>query len=337
MARSVARPLTARELAEALGQGQALRLEGSPEARIGRVSALEHAGPGDLAFVADRRGLEAARAVAASVLIVPTGEGAWRAQARLISARPRLAFARALELLFPFSPVGRFVSPQAFVAADACLGEVWIEAFASVAAGAAIGDGTRIAAGARIGAGARLGRNCLIYPNAVVGERVVLGDRCIVHAGAVIGADGFGFETDEAGHWVKIAQLGSVVIGSDVEIGASTTIDRGAIEDTVIEDGVKIDDQVHIAHNCRIGAHTIIAGCVGIAGSTRIGAHCRIGGAAMIVGHITICDGAIVSGGTLVAESIDRPGRYTGVFPTTEHRHWQRIAAQLRRGARRNA
>ena len=162
---------------------------------------------------------------------------------------------------------------------------------------------------------------------------VRIGDRCIVHSGAVLGADGFGFQPTREG-WHKVAQVGSVVVGNDVEIGANSTIDRGAIEDTVIGHGVKIDNLVQIAHNVRIGEHTAIAGCVGIAGSATIGARCMIGGAAMINGHVSICDDVIVSGGTLIANSILHPGRHTGVFPTTEHREWTKIAARLRRSAK---
>jgi UDP-3-O-[3-hydroxymyristoyl] glucosamine N-acyltransferase len=156
-----------------------------------------------------------------------------------------------------------------------------------------------------------------------------LGARAIVHSGAVIGADGFGF-APFAGAWVKIPQTGRVVIGDDVEIGANTTIDRGTMGDTVIEDDVKIDNQVQIGHNCRIGAHTVIAGCTGIAGSAIIGRHCQLGGAAMIHGHITICDRAVVSGGSTITRSITEPGFYTSVFPFMQNRDWERNAAVIR-------
>jgi UDP-3-O-[3-hydroxymyristoyl] glucosamine N-acyltransferase len=156
-----------------------------------------------------------------------------------------------------------------------------------------------------------------------------VGARCIVHSGAVIGADGFGF-APLAGRWIKIPQIGRAIVGDDVEIGANTTIDRGTMGDTVIEDGVKIDNQVQIAHNCRIGAHTVIAGCVGVAGSAKIGRRCQLGGAAMIHGHIEICDDVIVSGGTLISRSITEPGFYSGVFPFMPNREWERNAALVR-------
>jgi UDP-3-O-[3-hydroxymyristoyl] glucosamine N-acyltransferase len=151
----------------------------------------------------------------------------------------------------------------------------------------------------------------------------------IVHSGAVIGADGFGFAPLD-GKWIKIPQTGNVVIGDDVEIGANTTIDRGSMDDTIVEDGAKLDNQIQIAHNCVIGAHTAIAGCVGIAGSTRIGRHCQIGGAAMFAGHLSVADHCIIGGGTLVARSIETAGHYTGSFPMMKNGEWQRVAATLR-------
>jgi UDP-3-O-[3-hydroxymyristoyl] glucosamine N-acyltransferase len=164
----------------------------------------------------------------------------------------------------------------------------------------------------------------------VVYERCRIGARAIVHAGAIIGADGFGF-AHENGVWVKVPQIGCVVIGDDVEIGANTTIDRGAIEDTVIGDGVKLDNQIQIGHNVQIGAHTAIAACAGIAGSAKIGRHCQIGGAAGILGHLEICDGVTISPFSLVMKSIRKPGVYSGIMPLAEHREWLNRAAQLGR------
>jgi UDP-3-O-[3-hydroxymyristoyl] glucosamine N-acyltransferase len=174
-----------------------------------------------------------------------------------------------------------------------------------------------------IGAGSRLYANVSVYHGCVIGKRVIL------HAGAVIGADGFGI-AEEEGRWVKVPQVGRVVIGDDVEIGANTTVDRGALDDTVIEDGVKLDNQIQVAHNVRIGAHTAIAACTGIAGSAKIGRHCRIGGASGIAGHITIADRVEISTYTLITKSIDRPGTYTGAYAFEPHRDWLRNAAQLR-------
>src|SRR5919201_167637 len=180
-----------------------------------------------------------------------------------------------------------------------------------------------VAKSAKLGARVSIGAGCAI------------GERVIIHSGAVIGADGFGIAEDE-GRWVKIPQIGAVRIGDDVEIGANTTIDRGAIDDTVIEDGVKLDNQIQIAHNVRIGAHTAIAGCAGIAGSADIGRHCTIGGAAIIIGHLRIVDHVNISAGTLISRSILKPGTYTGVYPFDEHAAWARTAADLRRKGKKN-
>jgi len=181
-----------------------------------------------------------------------------------------------------------------------------------------------------IGAGVELGDDVLLHPNVTVCDRCVVGARTILHSGTVIGADGFG-NAQEGGRWIKIPQLGRAVIGADCEIGANTTIDRGALADTVIEDDVRLDNQIQIGHNCRIGQHTAIAACAGIAGSATIGRNCLIGGAAMINGHIDICDNVIVSAGTGVMNSIDKPGVYTNCAPALEHAVWQRNAVEARR------
>ena len=192
-----------------------------------------------------------------------------------------------------------------------------------------------VAPDARIGAhcvverGARIGAGTVLKARVFVGEDCVVGARCILHAGVLIGADGFGFAPHQ-GAWEKIEQLGAVRIGDDVEIGANTCIDRGALADTVIEDGVKLDNLIQVGHNCRIGRHTAIAGCVGIAGSAIIGAHCTIGGAAMILGHLTIADRVNISSGSFVSRSILKPGLYTGIFPIDDNASWEKNAATLK-------
>jgi UDP-3-O-[3-hydroxymyristoyl] glucosamine N-acyltransferase len=188
---------------------------------------------------------------------------------------------------------------------------------------------------ARIGAlcvverGARVGADSVLKARVTLGEGCVVGERCIIHSGAVIGADGFGFAPNE-GAWEKIEQLGAVRIGNDVEIGANTCIDRGALGDTVIEDGVKLDNLIQIAHNVRIGRHTAMAGCVGVAGSATIGAHCTIGGSAGILGHLTLADHVHISSFSLVTRSILKPGHYTGVFPIDDNAAWEKNAATLK-------
>ena len=303
---------------------------------ISGVSSLELAASGDLTFFADPKHRLSASKSAASVMILREADADVVSCARIIHASPHLAFAQALDLLFPQAAHVAVISALAHVAASAGVRDARVDALAFIGERATVGAGTVINSQVFVGDDATIGEHCVLHPGARVLAGVRIGDRCIIHAGAVLGSDGFGFQPTPDG-WRKVAQVGTVVLGNDVEIGANTTVDRGAIEDTVIGNGVKIDNLVQIAHNVRIGEHTAIAGATGIAGSTTVGARCMIGGAAMIVGHISICDDVIVSGGTLISSSIDVPGRYTGVFPTTEHREWTRMAAGLRRSARPRA
>jgi len=206
---------------------------------------------------------------------------------------------------------------------------VTVGALAVIEAGARIGDAAVIGAHCVIGADAIVGAATRLAPHVVLGSGCRIGERGVVHSGVVIGADGFGFAPTQ-GRWEKIEQLGAVRIGDDVEIGANTCIDRGALDDTVIEDGVKLDNLIQIAHNVHIGAHTVMAGCSAVAGSTTIGAHCQIGGAAMILGHITLADHVIISMGSAATRSILKPGQYTGVFPIDDNSAWEKNAATLR-------
>jgi UDP-3-O-[3-hydroxymyristoyl] glucosamine N-acyltransferase len=200
---------------------------------------------------------------------------------------------------------------------------------AVVAPGATLGAGVSIGAGCVVGEGSVIGAQTCLYPGAVVYPGCRIGARCIIHAGVVIGADGFGIARDE-GRWVKIPQVGGVTIGDDVEIGANTTVDRGAMDDTVIGDGVKLDNQIQIGHNCRVGAHTAMAGCVAVAGSAQIGAHCTIGAGALILGHLSICDHAEISADTVISRSIHKPGIYTGMYPFDDNESWARNTAVVR-------
>ncbi|HEX4916526.1 MAG TPA: UDP-3-O-(3-hydroxymyristoyl)glucosamine N-acyltransferase [Limnobacter sp.] len=192
-----------------------------------------------------------------------------------------------------------------------------------------VGEGARIGAGVVLGDAVVVGANTQIHPNATVYHECEIGSHCIVHAGVVIGADGFGFANDK-GTWVKIPQVGRVLIADHVEIGANTTIDRGAIDDTLIGFGVKLDNQIQIAHNVTIGEHTAMAGCVGVAGSTHIGARCTVGGAAMLLGHLTIADGTHISGCSAVMSSIKEAGAYSGIFPLQDHKEWEKTAVALK-------
>ena len=197
----------------------------------------------------------------------------------------------------------------------------------------ALGENVTLYPGCVVGDGVSIGDDSVLYPNVVIYRACKIGKRAIVQAGAVIGSDGFGF-AKEGDSWVKIPQIGRVVIGDDVEIGANTSIDRGALDDTIIGDGVKLDNQIQIAHNVVIGQHTAMAGCVGVAGSTRIGQRCTIGGAGMIVGHLDLADDVHVSAGTMVTKSLRQPGQYTSIFPLESHAEWLQNAAQIKRLAK---
>ena len=326
MGRHVKRPLSARALAAELG-AQCL---GDDSVQITGVASLDRAAPGDLTFFSDAKHRAAATNSVASVLIVREIDTDIASCTRIIHPAPHSAFASALEMLFPVPIHVAERSPLAHVAASAQVDGVRIDAFANVGERTLIGTGSLVSSHAFIGDDVIIGENCLLYPGVRVLSGVRIGDRCILHPGAVVGSDGFGFQPTREG-WRKVPQVGTVIVGNDVEIGSNTAIDRGAIEDTVIGNGVKIDNLVQIAHNVCIGDNTAIAGCVGIAGSSIIGARCMLGGASMVVGHLSICDDVVVSGGTLIATSITQPGQYTGVFPTTEHREWMKIAAKLRR------
>lgn len=305
-------------------------LVGDPEVEISAVGTLRGAATGAISFLAQSRYRADVAATRASALIVPPDAREATALPRIVCADPYVYFARVSTLFNPPAPVIAGVHSSAVIAADAR-----IAATAHVGPGCVIGPGVNIGEGASVaaacvlGEGTSVGAQARLHPRVTVYGGCAIGARSIVHSGAVIGADGFGF-ANEGGTWLKIPQIGQVRIGEDVEIGANSTIDRGAIEDTVIEDGVKIDNQVQIGHNCRIGAHTAIAGCVGIAGSTTIGRHCMIGGAAMIGGHLAIADRVIVAGSTVVTKSIAAPGTYLSVIPAEEAREWRRIVAHLR-------
>jgi len=316
-----------RELAARCGA----ELAGNGEVVIDRVAPLDNAGDGAIAFLSDPKYRSHLARTGASAVIVAPADAQGTALPKLVAANPYAAYAQVAAILHPRRPPLPAIHPTAVIAAGAR-----VAATAAVAAHAVIGERARVGervevgAGAVIGEDATVGDDCLLHAHVVVYARSVIGARTIVHSGAVIGADGFGMAEDE-GRWIKVPQLGRVVIGSDVEIGANTTIDRGAIGDTVIGDDVKLDNQIQIGHNCNIGAHTAIAGCVGIAGSTTIGRNCKIGGAAMISGHLEIADGTMISAATGVFESITVPGIYTGVFPALPHREWKHVAGAIRR------
>ncbi len=300
------------------------------------VSSLEAAQPTDLSFLASPRYRQQAAASAAGAMVLSTADQvalfpAGRAGTTLIVCdAPYAWFAFAAQVLAAAPRPAGGIAPGAHVDPVARVhAAARVDPHAVIEAGAIVEDGAWIGPGCVLGAGVRIGRDTRLHAGVRVYAGCRIGARGIVHSGAVIGADGFGFAAFR-GQWVKIPQTGIVEIGDDVEIGANTTIDRGSAADTVIGEGVKIDNQVQIGHNCRIGAHTAIAGCVGIAGSAVIGRNCQLGGAAMIHGHLSIADGTVIGAGTLVSRSIAQADFYTGVFPIMRNRDWERNAVLVR-------
>lgn len=320
-------PLTLAQIATRLGG----RVAGDPQTAIRQVGSLERATAGEIAFLSSSKyRAKLATTQASAVILSPEAEDA-TALPRIVCDNPYAYFARLSQLLNPSPPPKPGVDPAARVAAGARIApSARVEAGAVIEEGATVGERASIGAGSFVGSGSAVGDDSRIHASVTIYGGCRIGARAILHSGAVIGADGFGM-ANEDGAWVKIPQLGGVSIGDDVEIGANTTVDRGALDDTVIEDGVKLDNQIQVGHNCRIGAHTAIAGCTGIAGSTVIGRHCAIGGGVGILGHLTICDGVTVTACTVISRSIRQPGTYSGAFPFDDNKSWARNAALLRR------
>jgi UDP-3-O-[3-hydroxymyristoyl] glucosamine N-acyltransferase len=308
-----------------------LELRGDPALRVSHVATLSQAEAGSLSFLANsryRKQLGTSRATA--ILVSPSDADACPVAA-LIGPDPYLTYARIASLLYPPASVLPGIHPSAVIAGDARVAaSASVGPFCVIEAGADIGERVQLGAGCTILAGARVGADTRLMPRVTLYAKVRIGERCLLHTGAVIGADGFGFAPD-GGTWVKIPQVGSVRIGDDVEIGANTTVDRGAIEDTVVGNGAKLDNQIQVGHNVVIGAHTAIAACTGISGSTTIGQRCVIGGMVGFAGHLTIADDVSVTGCSLVSASIRQAGSYSSGMPTVETRAWRRMVAHLRR------
>lgn len=313
------------ELVDRLGG----ELVGDPAVTVRRVATLDEAGDGDLAFLANPKYHSRLKACRASAVILGPAARDLTDRPRIVASDPYVYFARVAQLFTPPEVLPAGIHPAAAVA-SAVPASVTVGAGASIEADVELGEGVAIGPGCRIGRGARIGAGSRLHANVTVYHECRIGTACIVHSGCVIGADGFGFARERDGGWIKIPQVGRVVIGNDVEIGANTTIDRGALGDTVIGNGVKLDNQIQIGHNVQVGEHTAIAGCVGIAGSTTIGARCMIGGQAGIIGHLSIADDVVISAGTLVTKSIRRAGVYTANLPVQAHADWVKNFAHLR-------
>ncbi len=306
-------------------------LRGDPDIEVDCVAPLSAADARALTFLANPRYRAKLRETRAGAVVLDPASAADCPVAALVTPNPHATYARIAALLHPtpLQPPGlhpsSVIDPRASIDPSAHVGPLCY-----VGSDARIGPRCVLGPGSVVEAGASLAADVHLVARVTICRGVVLGERVIVHPGAVIGADGFGY-APERGTWVKVPQLGSVRIGADVEIGANTTIDRGAIGDTVIEEGVKLDNQIQIGHNVIVGAHTAMAACVGISGSTRIGRRCQIGGAVGIVGHLTICDDVAITGYTMVSRSIGEPGVYSSGLPAVAAAEWRRTVARLRR------
>lgn len=301
---------------------------GNPEIR--GIATLTNATPEDLSFLTHSRYRGQLGATRAAAVLLSHADKDTTGLPRIVCADPYLAYAKAAALLFPAAAVIPGVHQTAIVDASAGIGTgSQIGAYCSIGRGSVIAERVVVAPGCIIGDEVFIGDQSVLHANVVIYSGCRIGRRAIIHSGAVIGADGFGMARDGEG-WRKIPQIGIVDIGDDVEIGANTTIDRGALGDTIIECGVKLDNQIQIGHNVRIGAHCAFAGCVGIAGSAKIGRRCTIGGGSVVLGHLEIADDVHIGAASVVTKSIGKPGKYTGLYPLQESAEWARNAALLR-------
>lgn len=312
------------------------QLVGDPDLEVSAIAPLDTAGASHISFLSNSklRAL-AAQSQAAALILSPLDDPTVAATyegTRIVTTNPYAYFARAAQYFVSLTEhvPAPGVHPSAVVAPGAMVDPTaHIGPHVTIEDGAVIGAHVVIDAGCFIGREAVIGEHTHLFANVTFHARCRIGQRGILHSGAVIGTDGFGFAS-EAGVYIKIPQTGRVLIGDDVDIGANTTIDRGALDDTVIEDGVKLDNQIQIGHNTHIGAHTAMAGCVGVAGSAKIGSRCTFGGAAMVLGHLEIADNVHISSGSMVSRSVLEPGQYTGFYPLAKNAEWERSAAIVR-------
>jgi len=314
------------EIAEITGA----RLDGDPSCKITRVSPLQTAGAGEISFLANKHHARYLKNTKASAVILSAEDQHRCPVPALICDDPYLAFTKILRHMQPDFSFTAGVHPSAVIDEQCSLA-----ASAFVGANAVIGENAKIAGQAYVGPGCVIGKDVVVgegtrlVANVTLCEGVKIGRRGLLHPGVVIGADGFGIVKDQ-GAWLKIPQLGTVLIADDVEIGANSTVDRGALADTVIEEGVKLDNQVQVGHGVKIGAHTAIAGCVGIAGSAVIGKRCMIGGQSAISGHIELADDVIITGMSGVSNSIKQAGIYSSGIPVTDTAKWRKNIARFR-------
>ena len=306
-------------------------LVGDPAANVSRVSTLSNADAESLSFFANKSYREQLRQTTATAVLVHPDDANDCPVNALLADDPYLAYAKIANVLYPFPDLESGVHKTAVIATSTSVSES-----AQISANVFIGDDCTIGERVYIGPGVVLGPRCAVgddtrlLANATLVQDVTMGTRCIVHPGAVLGSDGFGHAKSDGG-WVKVPQVGGVLIGNDVEIGANTTIDRGAIDDTIVGNGVRLDNLIQIAHNVQIGEHTAMAAFTGVSGSTIIGKRCMFGGRSGIVGHINICDDVVVGGATMISKDVTEPGFYAASFPAEKDRDWKRQVARFRR------
>ena len=318
--------LTLAQLADRLG----VELRGNGEVLVDRVATLDAAGQGAVSFLSNSRYRAQLARCRASAVIVAESDADQAPIAALVTDQPYVAYARAVSLLHPRESRRKGIHSSACVDASASIDSTaWVGEHCTIGANVRVGPGSQIGPACVIGAGVHIGDACDLIARVTVLAGAQLGDRVMLHPGVVIGSDGFG-QASTADGWEKVPQIGSVLIGDDVEIGANSCVDRGALGDTVIETGVRIDNQVQVAHNVSIGAHTAIAACVGISGSTRVGRHCTLAGGVGLVGHLTIVDHVHITGMSMVTRSISKPGSYSSGTPLMDNTLWRKNAVRMK-------
>ena len=306
-------------------------LRGDPDTRVEHVATLANADQRSLAFLANPRYRQQLAATRAAAVVLGEASAAECPTAMLLSENPYATYARIAAVLHPLPPVVPGVHPTALIAPSARIDpSAQLCAYCTIGERAVIGARSFIGPHSILAEGTQLAADVRLTARVTLGPRVTVGARSVLHPGVVIGGDGFGF-APEHGAWIKVPQLGTVRIGDDVEIGANTTIDRGAIDDTVIEEGVKLDNLIMIGHNVRIGAHSALAALTGVSGSTTIGKRCMIGGACGFAGHITIADDVVITGCSVISNSIPHPGLYSSTLPIEEAATWRRLVARFKR------
>jgi UDP-3-O-[3-hydroxymyristoyl] glucosamine N-acyltransferase len=319
--------ITSGDLVKKLGG----ELIGDPNILINSVASLESSNQNSISFFNNPKYLDLLKITKAAIVITNAESLAFRKGSAIVSNNPYLYFAKVSRLLNPSKVPKKEISKSAMIHPTCKLGQnIFIGPNVVIEENVSIADGVTVHAGVIIESDNIIGDNSTIHPNVVIKTNTIIGRNCTIYAGSVIGSDGFGYAKDND-KWFAIPQIGKVIVGDNVDIGANSTIDRGTLDNTIISSGVKIDNLVQIGHNCVIGENTIIAGCVGIAGSAKIGKNCAIGGAAMILGHLSIADNVIISPGSMITRSIKNSGTYTALMPFQDHAAWLKTAAKIKR------